>query len=167
MTSSEEKVKKELLRFLTKFEKKYPTINAGGCAVFASALGGVLGAWFPVRVRVLEYYSEEGNSLDEARKTLPANTVRAWNARGIDFNHLVLEVDFTDGRYLAEVAQLKPVSDFYFHHESCLLEGSLTVEEARQLGARKHGWNEKFDRKSIPNIRKDFATLQEKLAKFF
>ncbi len=159
------KVRKLLLKFLHEVKENYPDINAGGCAVLAGNLGRVLERWFSVRGKVLSYYSEghEVNSISEARENLRRNTIADWNAQGIDFNHILLEVDFSDGPYLVEASQVAAHGDFHFHHESVPLEGSLTVQEVYQLGSRETGWNKNFDRGNIPALRKDIRNFAKQL----
>lgn len=142
-------------------KKKFPTLNCGGCCVFAGMVAEILDAkGYPVQGRVAAHKAGmlDANSITEARKHVKKNTPAEWNAQGISFGHVGIE--FFDGEniYLYDSSGcVDPSEDLDGMHS---FEGRLTVLELNELW-RENGpldgwhvsWNTEFDRGNIPYLR--------------
>jgi hypothetical protein len=145
----------DFLRHLEEFgnrvEALYPDINRGGCCVFASLVGQHLEHFFPTRVRVGDnMYNEDINAV---RPNIKQNTVKEWNANGVYFGHVILELD-VDGKSIhfdtTGIIDAGPTMTL-----NCfdIMPGHLSVQEATELAAHQDGWNKSFNRRHIRTIK--------------
>lgn len=156
----------DLVAFLNelgdKANKKFPSLNWGGCCVFAGLVATELEKrGYPVQGRVAsgEAGKPRSQSITDVRKKVTANTSNQWNQHGIYFGHIGIE--FYDG-----------VNVFMYDSNGCVspeelldgmhsFEGRLTVQELTELwqdnGPTRGysiSWNTTFDRNNIPDLEK-------------
>ena len=134
---------------------EFPTINHGGCCVYASIVGDLLlrqGIETSIWVGHLPDYNIHAD-VAEVRNNVrnPAN-VADWNDNGVFFNHVGLEVSIDGVKYLVDTDRYDFASDKFkeFH----VLAGRLTVTEAALLAADHSAWNPTFPRCAIPEIKR-------------
>lgn len=136
---------------------KHPTINWGGCCVFASRVAKRLeGVVERVAVRVGNDYGEyyDGQHLDHVRNNIQKNTPRQWNRHGIYFAHVIVEFDYRGRTYHYDALGAKKARNSTNMHGYPIIDGELTVQEATELANVKAGWNPSFDRAEIPYVEK-------------
>lgn len=142
----------------TRINRWYPKINFGGCCVYASLVGKELQKrGLDVNIIVAAYDASE--NIDRARKFVNNNKMEEWNTHGIWFNHVGLEIRIGDEIYHHDTNQTKPEGLFLGEWE--IYEGRLSVEEAENLASRAEGWNDSFDRRSIPRLRNHIEKFLE------
>jgi hypothetical protein len=141
--------------------RRYPWLNHGGCCVYAAMVvqalhkhnikaSGIVASWGA------EYLNRTGITIDKVREGLKKNTHTEWNNNGVNFSHVGVEFE-----YRAKIRTHR------YHYDSTgvkkagkeldgmpIYAGRLTLEELRTLAGTKKGWNDTFDRKHIPELRK-------------
>jgi len=131
-------------------------INFGGCCVYAALVARELIArGHPARgVVYAGLFDDNSANLDEVRNELrEPKTVRAWNKRGVVFNHVAIETEIGDETVVFD-------SDGFRQPRGDMYAGRLTVEELEALAGlgpneteTHRGWNSTFDRDLIPDLR--------------
>jgi len=138
--------KKEILKLCKIINDSTEYLNHGGCGVFAYLVGSTLNKFenCSVKVKVVDFY---GNFSGNVEKAIPQDftNVHNWNAKGLDFNHIVLEV------------KLKYCKPFYLdstgiYEDKRILEGSIPVDYIKDITQSPTGWNNTFNRRQIPKI---------------
>jgi hypothetical protein len=124
-------------------------INAGGCCVYAALLGEALkqrGDKFRI---VVDGGIWGGNiSIPRARRNIKNTaSVREWNANDVNFYHVFLEVKDDRGEW-------RGVDGEGEAHAMHRLPGFLPLPDAQLLAATEDGWNDWFNRKQIPKLRR-------------
>lgn len=131
----------------------YPNVNHGGCCVYASIIGeDLLSRGLKTRVVVANSWEAKKN-LNKVRKQVNnTNQKEEWNAAGIYFNHVGVEFKLGGKWFLYDSDGVNPrgpkLGSYKVH------PGFISVEEAKALAAEREGWNESFNRRSIPGLRK-------------
>jgi hypothetical protein len=136
---------------------RYPEINHGGCCVFAAMVARELhskGIQAQGIVASGCAAKEAGNiTIDAARELVEWNTVWQWESNGVSFSHV--GVEFRLGR------KIKHYDTNGVHKISKELDGlpiykgRLTLKEMEDLARCKDGWNDSFNRRHIPAIRRE------------
>ena len=135
---------------------KFPNINNGGCAVFASIVGKKLRD-MKVTVRAVVMHYDCGVTqtphIDKAREKIKnTGKKKNWNSQGIYFNHVGLEFFWKRKKYLFDSDGCIRFTKKF--NEYVILSGRLTIEECEKLAKEPRGWNSCFNRRTIPAIRK-------------
>jgi len=144
-----------LTRLGIKINEKYPNINSGGCCVFASHLAELLyekGYYVSIRIANMDNKNDNVNitNFRKNNNTLEwQNPCRVYNDSDIWFKHVLLEIENGGIRYLYDTNGF--VSINYYCD---ILEGRLTLEEARKSADFSWNWNKTFNRQDIPEIKK-------------
>ena len=140
---------------------RYPNINNGGCCVYAAMIVQALHkhkikATGIVASSSAVYLNAAGVSIDTIREGLGKNTHTEWNKNGVRFSHVGVEFE-----YRAQIRSVKRHYDTAGVHLAGkkldgmpLYKGRLSLEELKVLAGTKNGWNDEFNRKDIPAIRK-------------
>lgn len=140
--------------------KKFPSLNWGGCCVFAGLVAEILDRkGYPVQGRAASNMASkrDASSITEARKKVKRNTVAEWNTHGISFGHVGIEVyDGTDIYLYDSNGCVNPEE----HLDGMpSFEGRLTVLELNELWQYNGptleysiSWNSCFDRGNIPYL---------------
>lgn len=144
----------------------HPNVNCGGCCVYSAILGEELEKQgYHVLGKVLKpWVSVHNTNIDEVRaknNNRPLNIVE-WEVNGVTFNHVFLEIYAESGVVIhhdsTRTTRWKPTfneRDFY--------PGSMIVEHMKFLGSSSEGWNERFDRKEIPQLTKTIKDFMSRL----
>lgn len=140
-----------LTRLGVRIKENYPNINKGGCCVFASYVAEILyEKGYYVSIRVFD--SESTGNINEVRKLKNTiddkNPMYLYNEENIYFGHVMLELEVNQTRLLYDT------DGFDTNTYSDKIPGRLSLEEARRGSSIKNNWNEAFDRKDIPKIKK-------------
>lgn len=133
------------------------TINMGGCAVYAAAVGAALQAKsFEVEICIADYRGC-GVEPAEARRVLIADGIdpeqalaRDWVKAGVDFFHLGVRFKIGDTWYTHDTRATRKsrtgfgrtLNDKPFR----AFETGLTVAEAQRIAGHAEGWNRVFNR---------------------
>jgi hypothetical protein len=162
---------KEVLDKLILKMGDYPLLNHGGCCVFASEVAHLLyEKGYCVFIRV--YDDETNENLNTVRKnkntllTKPSKLKEYMNKNKIYFGHVLLEVELNGERVLFDSEGyygFDEVEERIYNDGSKIVKGRLTLEEARKIADSKDGWNKKFDRNLIPDIKQNINTILENL----
>lgn len=141
--------------------REFPSINSGGCCVFAAAVANELKHHgIPVSGIVSAWDADEGShNINDVRKKIPTNTVRHWNARGIQFYHVGIEFTIGKIKYHYDTTGVKKASNTL--DDMPIYNGRLELYELRALAGKKKGWNSNFNRRCIPQLR---ALIKQRLA---
>ena len=141
--------------------RRYPYINHGGCCVYAAMIvaalhkhkinaAGIVASW------AAEELNESGASIDTVRENIKKNTMDEWNKNGVRFSHIGVEFE-----YKARTRIVKKHYDTHGVHparkeldDTPIYKGRLTLAELKKLAGIKKGWNDTFDRRQIPELRK-------------
>ncbi len=134
---------------------RYPTINAGGCCVYAALIVAALHKQGIIAHGIVAAWNNTGETnIDLVRKKIRSNTVGEWESKGVHFNHVGVEFS-VDGKTKWKHYD----SNGVYRKSSSLMdwpvyEGRLTLKELKDLAKCASGWNTRFDRNSIPALRK-------------
>lgn len=133
---------------------KFKQINYGGCGVYAALVGKALQD-MNVKVKVLLAGAWHGcdSHVDEARKFVKnVGRKRQWCDNGVSFGHVGLEFYWKGRKYHYDSNGChKPEKSL----DGCLIyKGRLTVEECIAVAREREGWNESFNRRGLPTLRK-------------
>ena len=136
---------------------KFHYINHGGCAVYAAIVGKELRD-MGVNTKVLIAANMWGprTTVDEARKHVKSVKKKEhWRANGIFFGHVGLEFWWERRKYHYDSNGChKPEKTL----DNCqIYKGRMTVDECIALARERSGWNESFNRRHIPVLRKMVA----------
>lgn len=135
-------------------------LNQGGCAVYAALVGRELERLgVPVLGIVCETFADTTVAFASLRVKDRTST-RAWNRAGIHFDHVGLEFECSDGRYVYDSDTLRkapaktlsgmPISPGYL---SVADVEALAGINRRTETRRNAAWNSAFSRKDIPALR--------------
>ena len=143
--------------------EKYPTINYGGCCVYAAIVAeALLLRNIKVRGIVSSYDAEDfndHNTIDNIRPYIKHHVLWRWQDNGISFSHVGLEFEINGKLRHYDSKGVKMASDFFDYMP--IYKGRLQAYELVKLASRAQGWNSSFNRRHIPKIRK---MVQEYLA---
>lgn len=133
--------------------RQSPSINAGGCALFAIELVKRLEAAGVTGLKIRAYgASAETNATEVEQnifgKKLPKSTWE-WNANGVYFDHVVVE---WNGHILDATGVKSP--DDKFNGWYRLQPGHISVKAMTILAKNRKNWNRWFNRRRMPGVRK-------------
>lgn len=141
--------------------RRYPTINCGGCCVYAAMIVSALRkhkikASGIVASSRADRFNAADSSIDVVRSNVLKNTQDEWNKNGVSFSHVGVEFE-----YKARIRTVKRHYDANGCHPvnskldgMTIYKGCLTLGELRVLAGTEEGWNDMFDRKDIPELRR-------------
>lgn len=143
-------------------KRKFPTINHGGCAVYAHLVGRQLGKLGIPYCGIVGDWCQ--HDLDNARNNIrnPRHKYE-WNSAGVDFGHVGIEFFYNEKPYWYESDYGVKTPDQGF----CGLDvanGRLMPMELRGIALEAKGWNWSFDRRQIPRVRSLIRKHFQKLA---
>lgn len=144
---------------------EYPTINCGGCAVFAVELNRrlMVNGITDGRLRVYDFslrtnpLYEKITDAEAELRSYEANLgdVLNWNDAGVYFDHVVLEWNGT--AWDAEGPVKFPDADEWMG--SPIHGGELAHHVVDSLASRPANWNSSFDREDIPYIQQTLDNI--------
>jgi hypothetical protein len=144
---------KKLKILSARLNRLAPNINKGGCGVVASLIAPYISMYYPTIVRALD--DSEIADLNQVRPRIKSTSLSAWNAKGVHFGHIMLELKVGDVSYWYDTISLskhvppKQLGD----HVLLPHTGFLTYEEVRSISSRGGGWNKRFNRDHIPALK--------------
>ncbi|MGA8940077.1 MAG: hypothetical protein WB439_13030 [Acidobacteriaceae bacterium] len=115
--------------------RKIPSVNHGGCAVYAAMVASALeragvSAWGVVM-------GPPSGDLDRVRQNGAPGSVQGWNRQGVFFTHILVQFEFRGEVWTHDVGHtLTRFEQQCTAPEHRLLPGRLTVQELRLLAAR-------------------------------
>lgn len=137
-----------------------PTINRGGCAVYASRVVAALQARGIDAWAKLGMWEPEDVTVDRARQLMQENgndpensSTYEWNDYGLDFNHVVVQFEYRGRIYThdSNFTVSRPIKI----EPTCgtkLIPGQMTVAEVSSIVRESKGWNPCFDWGMIPDV---------------
>jgi hypothetical protein len=135
-----------------KVRDESPTINLGGCCVFAALVAKQLQHHYPTRIIV--FNPNAVYSIDEVRPKVKKNNCEEWDKNGMDFYHVAIEFTDEDGTKFHYDANGVFPDDGSIDTDLLQVKGYLTIQEACELASNNEGWSSRFDRNNIPKIDK-------------
>jgi hypothetical protein len=153
----------EKMELITKLDKlssvvaeRYPTINYGGCGVFAALVVTELKKHNIHATGIVAAYDADepdGPTIDTVRPQIKKKTnVHEWNNNGISFYHVGVEFKIGRQRKHYDSTGVKTASKMLDHMP--IYKGRLERDELRALASKQSGWNVRFDRSNIPALRR-------------
>lgn len=132
----------------------YPNINEGGCCVFASMVAYEMKRLnIPAKGIVASWDAEfTSTDIDTVRNNVKSNTLKEWQTNGISFTHVGIEFRVGEDRYFYDANGV--IEPTRYLGEWRIYQGRMEYEELKALASRARGWNNNFNRKDIPEIRK-------------
>lgn len=131
-----------------------PTVNHGGCGVYASHVAQALEArgltvWSVITSQLRD------DDLNIVRNQSKPRTLREWNDAGVLIGHVMLQFEH-EGRVWSHDARNTCTGRIKYEptYGGRLLTGYLTLPELITIAAARKGWNPTFRRRSgVPAIR--------------
>lgn len=136
--------------------KKVPYINYGGCCVFAAFVTKelialrLLARGIVSSHNAMDYGTSRLFSIDDIRLHVKEGKIHEWQNNGLSFAHVGVEFRYKDK---------------WWHYDSNgvhrkekeldsmpIYNGRLFLREMEILAGSKYGWNDTFDRRSIPKV---------------
>lgn len=141
-------------------DRCFPTINNGGCCVYAVMIAKELRKR-KLRPKIVVANRDDYKlpNLVEVRKRIKrvANH-EEWHANGIYFYHVGVEFTYKRKRYFYDTEGVVPAGAIL---NGCpIYPGRLRLDWAEKIAAHQGTWNKDFDRTQIPR-------LQKKVTAFF
>lgn len=129
---------------------KFPTINWGGCGVFAAALGKRL-EQRGVKCSVV-VYSHGPADIDYTRSNYVRDVGNAdeWNIGDLELSHVMLCVQVKRRKYYVDGTTVSEPRTTWLHYKRA--KGRMTVDEIEQLARRADNWNSSFPRWMIEEL---------------
>jgi hypothetical protein len=140
--------------------RRYPYLNNGGCCVYAAMIVQALHKHKINATGIVASFSADyvgpAVSIDTVRETITRNSHKQWNKNGVRFSHVGVEFEYADRvRTVKKHYDTAGVRDASNQLDGVpIYKGRLTIVELKALAGRKDGWNDMFDRKQIPELRK-------------
>ena len=148
----------ELQDFAVEMDEKYPNMNFGGCCVFASLFAKRMIDLIPtIKIVVEDRVTGNSCSIDDVRNNIENNTVNDWYDNGIDFTHVLIQFEYQGEIFWYDANGIH--TDMV---EFELVDGYLGILEALELVNDNEGWNPSFNRKDIPNIKRDIYNFHRR-----
>jgi len=146
------RVKRALDNIIKRVSVQIPTINYGGCGLFAAELVKRLKT-NGIRSAGLRVYSfdDPGVNVSEAETFVRANNsqgdLNAWNANGVTFDHVRVEWNkrFWDGEF-SESTDWRAIDPYETNGNMAIQSGEVSLESLEALLVDKWNWNSTFDR---------------------
>lgn len=142
-----------------------PCINYGGCAVYTAAVAKELtelGCHVSVAVSTSWRDDDEDIDLRTARSNIRENggkvtSIVSWNDEGVWFGHVFIELHDPDKDESWFVDTTKIVAATTGRDPTYKWKpypGRMTLMEVEAIASRQTGWNEEFNRRNIPAIKR-------------
>lgn len=128
-------------------------INQGGCGVVASIITETISSLVPTRIVALTHYDPK--NIDEVRTDIHENGLMhsndAWYRRGIDFGHVMVEVDVDGKTFMVDSRGVHENTDYDTRYGN-KHHGYFTLDEMKRMANDPDHWNRRFKREQIPFI---------------
>ena len=151
-----------VLNELGKISKKYPTINYGGCGAFALYVSDELNKR-NIKHDIAWIGNTFGNSSmkKEIREIFKSNSyvnLVEFNRNGIYLSHAMIKIknNFVDAEGV-----FNGFNNTNWTYREVL--ATIKTDELRMLVNDEQGWNDEFNRKNMPKLKKDIEKIMKKL----
>lgn len=144
-----------LRRMNVEMNDRVRCITWGGCAVFAVILGRKLETlgYKPVVLVAMRYHpthNDQPVSIDYIRERIHNNEIGHWNAGGLRFNHVGLQLPTDAGTFVIDSDRVKLMKDTIGDYRGKIVPGHLTLDEMETDAWDDSMWNPDFNRQQIP-----------------
>lgn len=166
------KLEQRLRDFTSAFFTENPDINYGGCGVFAAEMGKDLQALgyntqCTVFTTSLSPTQARKFDLNALRASLiHTDLVEDWEENGINFYHIMLEVEGKGEHFLVDAEDIYP-PDKSEYFGAARLGGNIPVDIMEKLANDDSAWNPTFPRRTIPKVRRSIQSFTEDLKNAF
>ena len=155
------KILAKLRKFGKEVKKDIPSINNGGCGVYAYMMGEAL---IKHGIKNVECFNEQYflvHSTDKYREIGESNrnkkiSMYDWEDLGVEFEHIGVKFELDGVVYFHDVEQTKKnvVNNFaYGEVTHCYFD----VSTIKHIASKPEGWSQVFSRrKNIPKLKKKF-----------
>lgn len=141
-------------------KERYPDINCGGCCVYAAMIvdalkkhdiqaKGIVAAFGAGKPG---WMTSEIATITAVRKKIQKNEIVEWQSNGISFNHVGVEFKIGSVKKHYDTAGVRKAGKML--DGMPIYTGRMEYVELRALAGKKAGWNESFNRKDIPALRR-------------
>lgn len=136
---------------------RFPSINAGGCAIYAAIIIAALKKHgIPARAIVASHNAKPFNSagipLTEYATNIKNGTHEEWGGYGVDFAHVGVEFEINGVRkHYDSNGVTRAKSKLYIWP---IYKGGIEYNILRKVVKDQAGWNKEFNRKDIPALRR-------------
>lgn len=134
---------------------RFPYLNNGGCCVYAANVGKELRK-FGIDVEGVVSSKRAGlksaESISNVRPKLKEFTLREWEEQGICFSHIGIEFKYKGKLWYHDSNGTQESSDIVGDYPIYI--GRLRLVEMALLSIVAEGWNEAFNRREIPKLKK-------------
>ena len=149
-----------VLSKLSVINQKYSNINRGGCGVFALYLSKELDKR-NIKHDILWIGDDYHNAEKVIRNTFQSNsnvTLEDFSDNGIFLSHVMVKIG---KKFIDSEGVYKGFDNTRWSHRRVL--SKMSNKELFKLVDSSHGWNDTFQRKLIPKIKKDIKKVMENL----
>ena len=139
----------------------YPSINYGGCGIYAVAIAKEL-IKLHIKPKILVVSQEtytDMNVRDVAKTIEHTDDVHEWNDKGIIFRHVIISFTFEGQEYHYDTGGVVEADEKYEGYH--IYKGHLQLHEAKAIIKHQAGWNTTFDRNKIPFITQHIENFLE------
>lgn len=158
MFSSKQELELALTQLGDVASYRFPNLNYGGCCVFAANVAERLARRSVSKVSVIVprvHISLEAARNNILRSNRTTSNMNNWQEEGIWFSHVGVRFFAYDNWYTYDSKRLRQDEHMFSTlpvYVAC--DGSLTIDEAKNLASTSSGWNPRFDRSDIPAIKR-------------
>lgn len=144
--------------FANNIRNNIPTIDSGGCGVFAYHIAKRLENYVPLKIRVIS--DSRNKRIDGIRNRILSNEgdtkdILEWNWYDLHFHHILIEFHYMGKDYLYDSTGVYLKRNYPIQDYGYLCHGSLTLKELEYLVSGQTGWNRYFDRQAhIPFVKR-------------
>lgn len=144
-------------------DEAFPSINYGGCCVFASIVADEL-AKKGVKARgVVGMYGWDDLDVDVRHAAANVTNIEddeEWEENGVKFRHVGLEITIEGETYHFDSTGIRKPNGYVGDSEMFhVVDGRLTRNEMRALASNPYNWNPSFNRRDITKL--------ERLVKYY
>jgi hypothetical protein len=151
-----------VLNELGKISKKYPTINCGGCGAFALYVSDELNKR-NVKHDIAWIGDTFGNNnvKREIKKIFKNNSyvnLTEFNCNGIYLSHVMIKIK---SNFIDSEGVFNGFNNTSWGYRQVIT--TIKTDELRMLVNNEEGWNNYFNRKNMPKLKKDIEKIMKKL----
>jgi len=150
---------KALSKKLTNLNKRFMSINYGGCGAFAVCLYDAIESEFGVTPNILLQLHNRGG--DNIRFLPNYKNVVELNSDGFGLNHVVLELN----GWIMDSDGVRKRSDDWDIRGSSWDIHTIGIDQLRGWVDEEAGWNDTFDRGQIEKMRKSVSRVLQHVGK--
>lgn len=141
--------------FTASVNAQFPLLNKGGCGVFAVHMAKRLQHLVPTKIVMANY---DMVNIDQIRTRMknPCNMTE-WYTSNVHFVHLIVEIEVGGKSYHIDSEGVREATNNWYGYP--IVSGSFTIDEVSQFVSQQNGWNTRFPRTQIPQIKRRVKNL--------